>query len=210
MRLWGWTGAIALLAGGLFASGAFAPSVQAQVVAAQSRCNFNVAGQLEQQVRADDRRSPGSGLDALDDRQEDLDSILQQAQIESDILHNVCSDQELPPVQDQLAGVIAWAYALEADIAPRRYALLHCPQTAAEASLALVASAWYALSTTLVNNMDPQGTPLPPSPLVKEVMPKVQARAAALHLPLPPPDQATQYWRDTLNSSVAVCAPATP
>lgn len=206
MKLRGAVAASLLLAGWLAASMyAVAP---AQVAPGNPRCNGNVAGALERQVRADDRRSPGTSLDDLNDRQQDLDSILQQAQIESDILHNVCSSDELPAVQDQLAGVIAWAYVQEADIAPRRFTLLNCPQTASTAPTALIASAWYAIALTQTGA--DWSTPPPMGPLVREVIPKVQARARALGLTLPAFPVATEYWRNTIVSAAVGCTPPSP
>lgn len=182
-----------------------------QVAAINPRCNGQVASMLEHRIRADDRARYGPSLDALDDRQVELDSVLQQAQLESDILHNVCTDEELTPHQDHLVGIVAWAYALEADIAPQRYTLLHCPQTAAQAPEALLASAWYAIATTLqpIDPSNPTTAPTP-APLVREAIPKVQLRAAAIHAILPQPVQATEYWRNTELAKVANCPPSTP
>ena len=202
----------ALLAAAFGASAAgAAPGASSQIAAVNPRCNGQVASGLEHRIRADDRARFGSSLDALDDRQIELDAVLQQAQLESDILHNVCTADELTPHQDHLVGIIAWAYALEADIAPQRYTLLHCPQTAAQAPEALLASAWYAIATTLQPSTpsDPSTAPTP-APLVREVIPKVQSRAAALHAVFPPPFQATEYWRDNEVSKVANCPPSTP
>lgn len=195
------------------ALGAAAPRVGApvEIAAVNARCNGLVSSELERRIRTDDRTHFANSLGALNDRERELDSLLQQAQLESDILHNVCSDAELAQYQDELVGSIAWAYALEADISPQRYTLLRCPQTAARAPQALLASAWYAIATTLVpvDPSDPSTAPTP-APLVREVMPKVQSRAAVAHLALPAPLQATQYWRDGILSQVPSCTPPTP
>ena len=181
------------------------------LLAANGRCNGYNAAELERQIRGDDRARIASSLGTLNAREQELDSILQQAQLESDILHSVCSDADLAPYQDELVGIIAWAYALETDIAPQRYTLLRCPQTAARAPQALLASAWYAIATTLRPTVpsDPSTAPSP-APLVREVVPKVQARAAAAHFALPVPVEATQYWRDEIVAQVPACTPPTP
>lgn len=213
MRLSARVALIALLAAafGIGAASAFAGAAPTEVAAGNGRCTGLNAGILERQVRADDREVPGTTLNALNDRQQELDGLLQQAQLESDILHNACSDAQLTPLQNQLAGVIAWAYALEADIAPKRYTLLRCPQTAAQAPGALIASAWYALSTTLVPSDPAQPiSHATPAPLVRTVMPMVQARAAAIHMTLPPPTDATEYWRNNELGKVSACPPPTP
>ncbi len=193
---------------GVFTNGARG-AVSVRVAAINPRCNYVVAGSLERQVRADARRSPGNTLDALNARQEDLNSILQQAQVESDILQNVCTREELPPVQNQLAGVIAWAYLLEADIAPQRFHLAYCDKTAATAPEALIASAWFALAYTMQQTDEPAPAPTL-APLVKEVMPQLKARAAAAGVTLPPVESATEYWRNNEDAKVIPCTPATP
>ncbi len=204
--------ALALLAataiGNATATGSAAP---VQIAAVNPRCNHQVTGSLEDRVRADDRTKPGTTLDALNARLEDLNAILQQAQMESDILQTVCTDTELPAVADQIAAVIAWTYVLEDDVVPERLTLLHCPESAANAPAALIASAWYAIASTFNDANLPASAPTPtPAPLVKLVMPKVQARAAAAGLTLPAIHDATQYWRDTIVARVSNCTPPSP
>ncbi len=213
MKVEGRAGILVLLVAAMIPSTAvaFGGTASVRVAAINPRCNHNVAERLENHVRADDRHAPGSSLSDLNDRQQELDAILQEAQLEHDILQNMCTVAERPAVQDQLAGVIAWAYALEADIAPKRYALLHCPQTASTAPAGLLALGWYALASTFNNPDRLPGEPAPtPAPLVKEVMPKVQARASAAGLALPALSDSTQYWRDTETAKVVVCAPPSP
>jgi hypothetical protein len=183
------------------------------VAAANPRCNHDQAGILERQVRDYDRRPPAPAIDALTQRDADLSDLLQQAQIERDILHEICSSDERAPIYDQLAGVMAWAYALQADVESKRFSLLKCDATAKEAPQALVASAWAALSTTFSNVAENGATPGPsptPAPLVAEVMPKIQSRAAAFGLTLPPLRDASAYWRDTLVSKVEPCPASSP
>ncbi len=213
MKLGGRAGILAVLVTAVVSSTAAAlgGAAPVQVAAINPRCNHNVAVRLENHVRADDRHAPGSRLNDLNNRQQELDAILQEAQLEHDILQNMCTVAERPAVQDQLAGVIAWAYALEADIAPKRYALLHCPQTASTAPAGLLALGWYALASTFDDPDRLPTDPAPtPAPLVKEVMPKVQTRASAAGLTLPALSDSTQYWRDTETEKVVVCVPPSP
>lgn len=194
------------------------PALRAQaggvsVAAGNPRCNHDEAGILEQQIRGYDRKPPAPTIDALTQRVADLNELLQQAQIERDILHEICSSEERVPIYDQLAGVMAWAYALQADIESKRFTLLKCDATAKQAPQALIASAWAALATTFSNVAEEGATPGPaptPAPLVAEVMPKIRSRAAAVGLALPPPRAATAYWRDTILSKVAPCPPPHP
>jgi hypothetical protein len=101
------------------------PGGSAPIAASNPRCNHDQAGILERQVRDYDRRAPADTLNDLTQRDADLNDLMQQAQIERDILHEICSSAELEPIYDQLAGVIAWAYALQADAAVKRFALLN-------------------------------------------------------------------------------------
>ncbi|MGH7737223.1 MAG: hypothetical protein ACREMP_05080 [Candidatus Tyrphobacter sp.] len=200
--------ALSLAAGAAASSGSAAPLL---VAAVNSRCNGDVSGTLERHLRTASHERFGDSINALNGRQQELESLLQQAQIESNILNNVCLETELTPIQDQLVGVIAWGYVLESDIASKRYALLHCARTAAKAPSALVASAWYAIATTLQpsNPSDPSTAPSP-APLVREVIPMVRSHAAALRFTLPAPIDATEYWRNTILATVPDCSPPTP
>ncbi len=210
MKLWVVAGALALLAT-LGAGAALASNAPVQIADNSARCNYTVAGSLERQIRAADRQAPGTSVNALEARQQELNGILQQAQIEDGILQSVCGNRALIAPQDQLYGVIAWAYLLEADIAPKRLTLLHCPQTAATAPEALIASAWFALASTLEDPNLPPGAPSPtPAPLVKEVIPKAQARARAAGITLPAPADTSEYWRDEEVGKTAPCASPKP
>ncbi len=184
---------------------------QTLVAAANPRCNHDVAGMLERRVRGYDRHPPAQNADALSRRYLQLNSILQQAQVEHDILHELCTGAEFAAPADQLAGVVAWAYALEADITVQHFTALKCPQTATTAAQALLADAWYALATTYATGTPPAEAPSPtPAPLVAEVTPKVKSRAGAVGLELPAFADATEYWRDTMDGKVVLCPTAAP
>lgn len=175
------------------------------------RCNNDVAGDLERQVRSDDRNVPGSDRDALAQRYSDLDSVVQQAQSEDEILGTQCTTTTLTPIQNQIAGVIAWAYVLQSDIAAKGYT--NCPAAAKAVPASLLAGAWYALATTLNAYTSPAPTASPTTaPLVKEVMPKVRARAPTYGLALPAIADTSEYWRDGINTAaktaIAGCAPS--
>jgi hypothetical protein len=179
------------------------------VAGGNPRCNNLVAGALERRVRDYDRHPPEVSPDAMSQRYVALNALLQQAQVEHDILTELCSSGTRFPPNEQLAGVIAWGYALESDIAYKRFTMLKCPATATTAAQALLAYAWYALATTVASPASPSPTPTP-APLVAEVMPKIEARARALAFRLPGFGDATQYWRDEVNGRVAACPTPVP
>ena len=192
------------------AATALSPAAPVMVAAINPRCNGNIAGLLERQVRGY-HHPPASNLDALTQRSLDLDSIIQQTQFELDILQNMCTDDERPPFDSHLGGVIAWAYALESDIAGKRFSLLNCPAAASSVPPALLATAWYALASTLNDPNRPLSAPPPsPAPLVAEVAPKIRARAATAGLALPPFSDATQYWRDGVLAKAVGCPSPLP
>ncbi|HEY9085205.1 MAG TPA: hypothetical protein VIN40_04615 [Candidatus Tyrphobacter sp.] len=196
MKRWARAGTLVFLAAVIVAALSPAAPVTA---AGNPRCNGNVAGLLERQVRAYDRRPPAANVGALTQRYADLDSILQQAQLERDILESQCADDQRLPIDDHLAGVIAWAYMLQADIAGKRFSLLNCPAAVSTVPPALLASAWFALGSTA------NGAPLP-----AEVMPKLRTRASAIGLALPPFADASQYWRDSLVGKAVGCPSPSP
>lgn len=182
-------------------------TASALLAAGNGRCNYDVAGSLERQVRAYDRRAPQQTSDALDGRYSALESILRQADTEHEILQEECSSAAFTPIDGQLAGVSAWAYALQSDVSIAHFTLLHCAAAATTSSHALLADAWYALATTVQNERG--GTATEP-PIIAVVIPKVRVRAAAQGLALPAFAEATQYWRDTKDSGVAPCPNASP
>jgi hypothetical protein len=213
MRREGRIAAFLLMTAGVLVG--FSPAVTASrgtvVAVGNPRCNYVQAGILERRVRDDARRASSQTPDGLGTRYTELSSIIQEAQIERDILHEVCASSELLPIDDQLAGVIAWALVQQSDVAGKRFALVGCLATANGAQRALLADAWYALASTFnTDGATPGATPTPAS-LVRDVVPEVRVRAAAVGLSLPRFADATEYWRDTITSQrVAPCSSAAP
>jgi hypothetical protein len=213
MRREGRIAAFLLMTAGVLVG--FSPAVTASrgtvVAVGNPRCNYVQAGILERRVRDDARRASSQTPDGLGTRYTELSSIIREAQIERDILHEVCASSELLPIDDQLAGVIAWALVQQSDVAGKRFSLVGCLATANGAQRALLADAWYALASTFnTDGATPGATPTPAS-LVRDVVPEVRVRAAAVGLSLPRFADATEYWRDTITSQrVAPCSSAAP
>src|SRR5579863_1240813 len=83
-------------------------------VAAISRCNDDVATQLEDRTRAYSTSAPAA--DGYDQRVGDLAEIIQSADAELDIVSHVCpNENDLAPIGRHLAGVEAWALLQQAD-----------------------------------------------------------------------------------------------
>ena len=160
---------------------------------APRRCNTHLATQLEDRVR-DFERHPPSAKD-FNDRFVELQLTISSADQEIGILQSVCSEPDAVPIVAQLSAVQAWALLLESDLNRQNYAK-RCPDAEVAVSRAFVGNAWVILSKT-----DPTGTGRFPS--VKNVVPKVQARAASLSLTLPAPADATAFWLGQLQHTAS-------
>jgi hypothetical protein len=156
-----------------------------------SRCNDNVATQLEDRVRGFEGRPPSA--DASDARFVALQLIISNADEESVILRAVCAEDDYRPLAAHLLAVQAWALLLESDLNRANYAM-RCPPAELPVAKALIANAW-----VLIARADPSGTA--PYPTVKTVRAKVLSRASAAGLTLPAPDLATAYWLSGLQQA---------
>ena len=161
--------------------------------AAPRRCNTHLATQLEDRVREYDRRPPGAK--DFNDRFVELQLLISSADQEIGILQSVCSEPDAVPIVAQLNGVQAWALLLESDLNRQNYAK-RCPDAEVAVSRAFVGNAWVILSKS-----DPQATGR--FPTVKTVVPKAQARAAALGMTLPAPADATAFWLGQLQHTAS-------
>ncbi len=183
------------------------PANAAPVEVAVSRCNGQTIDDASSRIREYDRHGPGGGETSLLNRYAAIAEVLATLNEERTILSTICtSDAERAPFFAQIAATVAWALVLEADVAARLNA--SCPAAASALPTMMLSDAWLALAN-VVNEDD--GT-VPAS--FKEVIPKVQTRAAALALTLPPWAQTSVYWRDQVHAkakaAVASCPSPSP
>ncbi len=164
------------------------------------------------QIRNYDAHPPRSNPAALNARLGDIADILSGLNEEHGVLDSFCATEaDKAPLYAQLNATVAWALALQSDIAVKLDA--SCPPAAKALPAAMLAQAWLALAATVNDN---NGT-VPPS--IAEIIPKVQTRAAAVGLTLPTYPETSAYWRDQITDqakqAVAGCptpvpVPATP
>ncbi|HTV72715.1 MAG TPA: hypothetical protein VME66_03290 [Candidatus Acidoferrales bacterium] len=194
--------ALALLA--LLASLAALPRVArgGTVASISSRCNARMITEMQDEVRSDDRRPPGSQAD-VEKRFADLGQILESLNQERGIIENVCStDQERNPLYAQLGATAAWASALQSDLVPR---LNDCAAAVKALQTTMLAQGWLDLANVV--NDDYGGTAPPP---VADVQPKIQSRAAKVGLTLPPFHDTSYYWFTELGHQQEVLAGTCP
>jgi hypothetical protein len=175
---------------------------------ADNRCNSQTIDGASARIRDYDRHAPGGAPAALLARYGAIVDVLSTLAEERGILNSVCSsDAQRAPLFAQIAATAAWALALEADVAARLNAT--CPAAAKGLPAMMLADAWLALGNVI--NNDPDG----PGPAVfSDVIPKVQARAQAVGLVLPPWSETSQYWRDQVDAKakaqIAACPSPSP
>ncbi|MBV8283234.1 MAG: hypothetical protein JO175_01230 [Candidatus Eremiobacteraeota bacterium] len=182
-----------------------APASPAAMVAV-NRCNAQMIGTLEDQIRGYDAHPPRGDAGDLQKRFNDINEILAALGQERNIVDSVCSgDAAKAPLFAQLGTVAAWGLALESDIALR----LDQPCTPAAKAIgqALIAQAWLDLA-----NVVNASAPATPAPDVASMAPRVQTRAAGLSFTLPAYADTSAYWRDQIaaQAKAAVQACATP
>jgi hypothetical protein len=178
------------------------PAAHGTDVAAASRCNSRTINDYQGQIRTYDAHPPKSDPADLNKRLGDIVDILGALNEEHNILDNICPDDSKPPLFAQLNSTIAWALALQSDIAAKLNA--SCPPAAKALPAAMLAQAWLALAATVNDN----GGTVPKS--VAEVLPKVQTRAAAVGLALPAYPDTSAYWRDQVTDQARQAAAACP
>ncbi len=187
-------------------------AVSGRTVAAASRCTSRYISDYQTQIRGYDAHPPRDNPGALNDRLGAIADILQSLNEEHGVLDNVCpSDADKMPLYAELNATVAWALALQSDIAAKLNA--SCPPAAKALPAAMLAQAWLAIAATVNDN----GGTVPKA--LTEVIPKVQTRAAAVGLTLPAYTETSAYWRDQVadqaRQAVEICPtpvppPATP
>lgn len=187
-------------------------SVPAGDVAAASRCNSRTISDYQTQIRGYDAHPPRDNPSALNARLGDIAEILEGLTEEHGVLDNVCpNDADKAPLFAQLNATVAWALALQSDIAAKLN--VSCPPAAKALPAAMLAQAWLAIAATVNDN---DGA-IPKA--LTDVIPKVQTRATAIGLTLPAYPDTSAYWRDQVadqaKQAVAGCptpvpVPATP
>jgi hypothetical protein len=179
----------------------------APVELAVNRCNGQTIDDASARVRDYDRHSPGSGTAALVQRYGAITEILAVLNEEREILTTICSsDAQQAPFFAQIAATVAWALALEADVAARLNA--SCPAAAKALPTMMLSDAWLSLANVVNDNAGS----VPPQ--FNDVIPKVQTRAQAVGLTLPPWSDTSAYWRDQIHAkgkaAVATCPSPSP
>jgi len=180
---------------------------EASLKVAVSRCNGQTIDDVSRRLRDYDRHAPSSSQGQLLARYGAIVDALSTLGEEGDILKSVCSSEsQTEEFYTQIAALTAWALVLEADVAGKLNA--SCAAAASGLPTMMLADAWLALANR-VND----GNGVVPSAF-NDVIPKVQARAQALDLTLPPWSETSQYWRDQVHTkekmAIATCPSPSP
>ena len=176
-------------------------------VAAASRCNSRTISDFQSQIRGYDAHPPRDNPGALNARLGDIADILEGLNEEHGVLDSVCpNDTDKAPLFAELNATVAWALALQSDIAAKLNA--SCPPAVKALPAAMLAQGWLAIAATVNDN---NGT-VPKA--VAEVIPRIQRRAAAVGLALPAYTDTSAYWRDQVadqaRQAVAICPTPVP
>ena len=162
------------------------------VQVAVNRCNSQTVDDAYARVRDFDRHAPGGSSDDLLQRIGAITGLLATLREEREILDSVCaSDAARAPLFAQIAATTAWALALESDVAVRLNA--SCPGAARALATMMLSDAWLAMA----NVVNDSGGPVPA--IFTDVISKVQSRAQAVGLTLPPWADTSAYWRDRVH-----------
>jgi hypothetical protein len=183
------------------------PALSAPVEVAANRCNSQTIDDASQHLRDYDRHTPNGSSSQLYARYGAIADLVAVLNEEREILDSVCSnDAQRSALFTQIAANAAWALVLEADVAARLNAT--CPAAAQELPTMMLSDAWLALANIV--NEDNGKVP----PAFNDVIPKVQARAAAVNLTLPVWAQTSAYWRDQVHTkakaAIATCPSPSP
>jgi hypothetical protein len=192
---------------GIAPAGAPGGFASPRVVAVANRCNARMIDQYQGEVRSFDAHPPRSDPAHLNARLGEIADVVSSLDEEHGVLDSICAtDTDKALLFAQLNATVAWALALESDIAAKLNA--SCPPAAKALPAAMLAQSWLALAAT-VND---QGGAVPNS--IAEVVPKIRARAAAVDLELPAYPETSAYWRDQITQkakeAVAACPSPTP
>jgi hypothetical protein len=187
---------------GASATGVMAAPVQIAV----NRCNSQTIDDASGRVRDYDRHAPGGSYAQLLQRYGAIVDVISTLNEEREILNSVCSNEaQRAAFFAEIAATTAWALTLEADAAARLNSA--CPAAAQAFPTMMLADAWLALANVVneSGNMPAQ---------FADVITRIQTRAQAVGLVLPPWAQTSQYWRDEIHAkakaAIATCPSPSP
>jgi hypothetical protein len=175
----------------------------APATVAVNRCNSQMIDQGYAQIRDYDKHGPGGSTAQLLQRYSAIAGVLSMMHEEHEILDSICaSDAARAPLFAQIAATVAWALALESDVAGRLNA--SCPAAGRALSTIMLADAWLSMAKVVndANGVVPA--------LFTDVIPKVQTRAAAAGLTLPSWADTSDYWRDGVRDRAKAVAASCP
>jgi hypothetical protein len=157
------------------------------------------------EVRNFDKHPPSNNVGDLQKRFNDINQLLQALSQERTVIDTFCTtDADKAPLFAYIGGIASYALALESDVALRINQ--PCPAGAKGVATALLAQAWLDLGM-LVNDAGGKV-----AKDVSDAAPRIQTRATALGLTLPPWADTSAYWRDNLNklarAAIETCPPA--
>jgi hypothetical protein len=181
------------------------PPVRAalSVQVAVNRCNSQTADDAYARVRDLDHHSPGGSANDLLQRVGAITSLLATLREERDILDSICaSDAARAPLFAEIAATTAWALTLESDVAASLNA--SCPAAARALPKLMLSDAWLSMA----NVVNESGGSVPA--IFGAVIPKVQSRAQAVGLALPPWADTSAYWRDGVHTQAKAEAATCP
>jgi hypothetical protein len=172
-----------------------APSIPQPELVAASRCNGRAVDDDQNQIRDVERHLAGNDPNAIRAQLADLGDTLNGLSEEHNVLDHVCTNEnDKLPLFQQINAATAGGILLQSELIAKLYA--PCPAAATAVPQALVAQAWLAVAATI---NDANGT-IPV--IMAPVIPKVQARAAALNMTLPAYADTSAYWRDQFANAV--------
>jgi hypothetical protein len=185
--------AVPLMAG---AGPVVSPGLPQTEVAAASRCNGRLVDDDQNQIRDIEKHLAGTDQTAIRSQLADLGDTLSALSEEHNVLDHVCNnDTDKQPLFQQINAATADGILLQSELIGKLYA--PCPPAATAVPQALVAQAWLAVAATINDN----GGTIPT--IMAPVIPKVQARAAALNMTLPGYTDTSAYWRDQFANAVS-------
>ncbi len=171
--------------------------------AAAGRCSSQTTDEGYARVRDYDRHPAASTPQKLLARYSAIAEVLATMQEEREILDSICSgDSVRASLFAELAATVAWALALESDVAAKLNA--SCPAAAQALPSVMLADAWLDMA-----NVINEGNDTVPS-IFKDVIPKVQTRAAVVDLTLPVWADTSAYWRDGIREKAKALAATCP
>jgi hypothetical protein len=171
--------------------------------AAAGRCNSQTVDEGYARIRDYDRRPAGKSPAQLLARYSAVAEVLATMQEEREILDSMCSgDSVRAALFAELAATVAWALTLQADVAAKLNT--SCPAAATALPTIMLADAWLDMA----NLINEGGGTVPP--IFKDVIPRVQTRAAAVNLTLPVWADTSAYWRDGIRDKAKALAATCP